>query len=81
MYHKMIILGIDLCYNTFSHLGVQHQHYHEYDTVCLFIFLPRIVYFFSLIQIHTGTQKDDVSLAKKFQHFLTKKHRKYGVID
>ena len=24
--HKMIILGIDLCYNTFSHHCVQHQH-------------------------------------------------------
>ena len=27
---KMIILGIDLCYNTFSHLDVQHQYYPEH---------------------------------------------------
>ena len=28
--------------------------------------------FDSQIQTHTGNQKDDVSLAKEFQHFLTK---------
>ena len=33
------------------------------------------------MQIHTGTQNDDVSLAKEIQHFLTKTHRKDGVID
>ena len=38
--HKMTIMGIDLCYNTFLHLGVQHQHYPEHDTVCLSIFFP-----------------------------------------
>ena len=31
--------------------------------------------------MHTGTKKYDVSLAKKFQHFLKKKHCKDGVID
>ena len=31
--------------------------------------------------MHTVTQKYDVSLAKKFNHFLTKNHRKDGVID
>ena len=30
---------------------------------------------------HTGNQKDDVSLTKKFQHCLTKEHRKNGVFD
>ena len=33
------------------------------------------------MQIHTGTQKDDVSLAKEFQQFLTKNHSKNGDID
>ena len=33
------------------------------------------------MQIQTGTQKDDVSLSKKFQHHLTKQHRKNGVFD
>ena len=32
------------------------------------------------MQIHTGNQKYDVSLAKEFQHHLTKEHRKNGVI-
>ena len=35
--HKMVIQGITLCYNILSHLGVQQQHYHEHDTVCLSI--------------------------------------------
>ena len=38
MDRKMEILGIDLCYNTFSHIGVQHQHYPGDDTVCMYIF-------------------------------------------
>ena len=42
--HKMIVMVIDLCYNTFSHLGVQHQHYPEHDTVCLSIFFPWTIY-------------------------------------
>ena len=29
---KMLILGISLCYNTFPHIFVKHQHYPEYDT-------------------------------------------------
>ena len=33
------------------------------------------------MQMYTGTQKYDVSLAKEFQHFLKKKDRKDGVID
>ena len=36
--------GIDLCYNTFSHIGVQYHHYPEHDTVCLSIFFPWIVF-------------------------------------
>ena len=38
--HKMVILGIDFCYNTFSHLRVQHHNYPEHDTVYLSIFFP-----------------------------------------
>ena len=32
------------------------------------------------MQMHTGNQKDDVSLAKEFQHHITKDHRQNGVI-
>ena len=39
------------------------------------------IIFDSQMQIQTGTQKDDVSLSKKFQHHLTKQHRKNGVFD
>ena len=35
----------------------------------------------SQMQVHTVTQKDDVSLSKEFQQHLTKKYRKDGVID
>ena len=37
MDHKMVILGIGLYHNTFSHLCVQHQHYNEHDTLYLSI--------------------------------------------
>ena len=30
--HKMVIMGIDFCYNTFSHLGVQHNNYPKHNT-------------------------------------------------
>ena len=43
--------------------------------------LPGSKTFDSQIQMHTGTQKYDVSLAKNSQQFLTNKHRKDGVID
>ena len=43
--------------------------------------LPGSIIFDSQIQMHTGTQKYDVSLAKEFQEHLKKKHRKDGVID
>ena len=33
------------------------------------------------MQMHTGKQRYDVSLAKEFQHHLTKEHRKNGVFD
>ena len=36
--HKMVILGIGCYQNTFSHICVQHKHYPEHDTFCLFIF-------------------------------------------
>ena len=31
--------------------------------------------------MHNGNQKNDVSLAKEFQHHLTKEHHKHCVID
>ena len=48
--HKMIILRIDLCYNTCSHIFVKHQHYTEHDTLCLSIFFLWI--FFKLYLIN-----------------------------
>ena len=38
--------------------------------------LPVSNRFDSQMQMHTGNQKDDVSLAKSFQHHLTKEHHK-----
>ena len=43
--------------------------------------LPVSNRFDSQIQMHTGNQKNDVSLAREFQQHLTKEHRKNGVID
>ena len=43
--------------------------------------LPGSKRFDSQMQIHTGNQIDDVSLAKEFQHHLTKDYRKNGVFD
>ena len=37
--------------------------------------------FDSQMNMHTGNQKYDVSLAKEFQHHMTKEHRKNGVFD
>ena len=43
--------------------------------------LPGSNIFDSQMQMHTSNQKQDKSLAKEFQHYLTKEHRKNGVID
>ena len=43
--------------------------------------LPGSIIFDSQIQMHTGTQKYDVSLAKEFQEHLKKEHHKDGAID
>ena len=43
--------------------------------------LPGKKKFDSQMQMHTGNQKYDASLAKEFQHHLTKEYRKNGVID
>ena len=43
--------------------------------------LPGSNRFDSQMQIHTGNQKYDVSLAKKFQHHLTKEHQKNDAFD
>ena len=37
--------------------------------------------FDSQMQIHTGNQNNDVSLAKEFQHHPKKEHHKNGVFD
>ena len=43
--------------------------------------LPVSNRFDSHMQIHTGNQKDDVILAKEFQHHIKKEHRKNGLFD
>ena len=43
--------------------------------------LPGSIIFDSYIQMHTGTEKYDVSLDKEFQDHLTKDNRKDGAID
>ena len=43
--------------------------------------LPVSIRFDSQIQMHTGTPKYDLISAKEFLEHLTKKHRKYVVID
>ena len=35
--HKMVMLEIGWHHNKFSYLCVQHQHYSEHDTICLYI--------------------------------------------
>ena len=43
--------------------------------------LPGSNIFYSRIQMHTGNQNNDVSLAQEFQQHLTKENRKNCVID
>ena len=43
--------------------------------------LPGSVRFDSQIKMHTGTEKEDVSLAKEFKVYLEKQHRQNGAID
>ena len=43
--------------------------------------LPGSNIFDSQMQMNTGNQNNDVSLAKEFQQNLTKEHLKNGVID
>ena len=43
--------------------------------------LPGSIRFDSQIKMHTGTKKDDVSLAKELKEHLTKNNQEYGVID
>ena len=42
--------------------------------------LPGSNIFYSHMQIHTGNQDNDVSLAKEFQKHMTKEHCNNGVI-
>ena len=46
--HRIVMLGIHLCYNTLSHVGVQYQHYLEHDNVYLSNCFPW--FFFELIK-------------------------------
>ena len=43
--------------------------------------LPGSNRFFYNMQMYTGNQKYNISLAKEFQHHQTKEHRKNGVFD
>ena len=43
--------------------------------------IPGSNIFDSQMQMHTGNQKGDVSLAKRFEHHLEKEHRQNGVFD
>ena len=43
--------------------------------------LPGSVRFDSQIKMHTGTEKEDVSLAQEFKDHLEKEHRQNGAID
>ena len=43
--------------------------------------IPGSIRFDSHIKIHTGTEKKDASLARKFKDHLEGEHRKNGVID
>ena len=36
--HKIVMLEIGWYHNPFSQIFVQHQHYHEHDSLCLSIF-------------------------------------------
>ena len=42
---------------------------------------PGLHIFNSHMQTNNGNQKDDVSLAKEFKHYLKEEHHKHGVID
>ena len=48
--HKMLMMVIDLCYNTFTHLCAQHQHYPEQDTLHLSIFFLWFYFCISLMR-------------------------------
>ena len=52
VYHKKIMLGIYLCNNSLSYLGVQHKKYPEHDTVYLSISPHESFILFALIK-HT----------------------------
>ena len=43
--------------------------------------LPGSVIFDSHINMHTGTEKEDVSLAQEFKNHLEKEHRQNVAID
>ena len=36
--HKMVMMGISLYHNTFSHICVKYQYYPDHDTLCMSIF-------------------------------------------
>ena len=44
--HGVVMLGIGWYHNTFSHICVQHQHYPEHNTLCLYIYFTSFFLFF-----------------------------------
>ena len=52
VYHRRVMLGIDLCYNTFSHLWVPQMHYPEHDNFFLSILFPWIFFLVFLERWH-----------------------------
>ena len=47
--HKMVMLGIGLYHNIFSHICVQHQNYPEHDIICPSILFYWLFFIFYLI--------------------------------
>ena len=43
--------------------------------------LPGSKTFYLQILMHSFTENNDVSMSKKFQKYISKEHRKHGVID
>ena len=55
MNHKMVMLGMSLYHNTFSHICVKNLHYPEHDTLCMSILAYWIFSYISLINVSMFT--------------------------
>ena len=63
-------------------VDVIYAIYKRYTYQLMSIVKPHVSNIFeSQMEMHTVNHKDEVSLAKYFQQYLTNKHRKDGVID